>query len=448
MPQSMRKKQARDMAEKLFAGRFKRMVIDSRIVKKGDVFVALQGSTCHGNTFVSAALKKGAALVIVDSAKEHSKNNKTLVLSRPEKFMAEVAREIVRLSDATFIAVTGSNGKTTTKDLIACALGSGGKVLKTEGNFNNHLGVPLTLSRLKQAHRFAIIEMGTNAPGEIEFLTRIVRPHLSVLTSVNPAHLEGFGSVAGVAEEKNCIFTHMRAPGTCIAGIEVLKHAVIKKTLNNRSTITYGYDKGDIQAREIQLQAQQSKWKCEKQTFSLRTPASHNVYNAGAAIAICKSMGVEMRIIAKRLEKWNPEAHRMNMLSWKKRKIIDDCYNANPVSVVSAAKTALSLKRRKSQRVIALMGDMKELGKKTLMHHRKVGKEMANMGVDMLVTLGEHTKSALLTFDKEGGAYSKHCSDIGDMANFLEEFSRPHDIILIKGARSMKMERVLRKISV
>ena len=430
------------IAQRLFNDEWGEVCIDSRVVRKGDVFVALPGTKCHGNSFIKDVLSRGAAWVIADAEAKHIRHAQVMAVKNPETFLWSLGATVMTLSSATKVAITGSNGKTTAKDMLACLLSGGKDVLKTQGNYNNHLGVPLTLCRLKKEHDVAVIEIGTSNPGEIEKLTKLVKPHVSLLTSINRAHLSGFKSLTAIAQEKSQIF--VAAPeAQCFLRSEDLKHRSVKKAIRGRDPEFFDIDEDQDDVPELKFKAGKIHWNFKGHEYAILSPARHNVDNAQAALCVAMSLGIENDELKNRLLDWKSPAHRMCLLNWKKRKILDDCYNANPASVLSALETAVGLRRKETQRIFVALGDMKEMGRRAKALHRDVGVHMAKMGVDFVLTMGEDAKEALMTYADGGGANFCHCESPEDMAAQLREFSRPHDIILVKGSRSMRLEKVI-----
>jgi UDP-N-acetylmuramoyl-tripeptide--D-alanyl-D-alanine ligase len=432
------------LALKFYHGEYDELHIDSRKVKKGDAFLALPGTKTHGNAFVEVALKKGAKLVVVDQKVPHKKAREVVAVANPEKFLWRLAKAMISLSEAKKVAITGSNGKTTTKDLTALALGGEGKkVLKTRGNYNNHLGVPLTLCRLKHHHKFAVIEIGTSGVGEIKSLTNLTKPHMSVLTSVNAAHMEGLKNLQAVALEKSDIFRGLKSGSLCFLRKKEMKYATVKSSIKHLKPEFF-----DLNHVEAKLSFKKNKmtWSHNNIEFSLATPAIHNVENAEAAICVAEAMGISTEVISRRLFKWMPSAHRMCILNWRKRTLIDDCYNANPASMIAAVESALNLKKRNEQKVLLAMADMKEMGKRSGRVHGDLGKDLAKLGIDVLLTMGQDSFKTLTSFEKNGGESSMHCESTEEMGAMLQSLSRPHDIVLIKGSRGMHLEEVIHQL--
>ena len=429
------------IAQQLFHGQWGEVCIDSRAVKKGDVFVALPGNNCHGNDFISEVIEKGAVCIIADANAPYPKHPLVMADKNPEEFLWQLSIAVLELSKARRIAVTGSNGKTTTKDMLACILGTEKEVHRTRGNYNNHLGVPITLCQLKDHHSIVVIELGTSNPGEIERLTNLVQPEFSVLTSINRAHLSGFKSLSAIALEKSSIFRYAQQAQCFLRSID-WNHRSVRQSLGQRNPVFFDIDQPEGEIQELDTQTGCLRWKFHGEEFTVASPAPHNKDNAQAALCVGLAMGISLAEMKQRLAQWKSPDHRMCMLNWKKRKIIDDCYNANPASVVAALETAVGLRRNDQQRIVVLFGDMKEMGRQSKSLHRNVGVEMARLGVDMLFTLGEFAKESLYSFERSGGSNFGTCKNTDEMAQMVKHYSRPNDIILVKGSRSMHLEQV------
>lgn len=434
-----------EIAQKLYEGEYKELHIDSRKVRKSDIFLAFPGANTHGNKFIDKLLNKGVGLVLADKKAPYPEHGLVVPVSNPQKFLWRLAKAVLKLSSAKRIAITGSNGKTTTKDLTALALGGEGrKVLKTRGNYNNQLGVPLTLCRLKHHHKVAVIEVGTSAIGEIELLTGLVKPHLGVLTAINAAHMDGLKKLNTVAEEKTALFRGLKSGSTCITRTELMKYGAVKSSTKDKDLQFFDLDR---ETSKLKFSKRKMTWKFKNVSFSLATPAIHNVENAQAAIMAAMAMGESIQTISRRLASWSPSDHRMCILNWRKRTLIDDCYNANPASMIAAVESALNLKQRNEQKVLLAMADMKEMGARSGRVHGDLGKDLAKLGIDVLLTMGDDAFKTLSSFDRAGGEASRHCESTEEMGTLLQSLSRPHDIVLVKGSRGMHLEQVIEQLS-
>jgi UDP-N-acetylmuramoyl-tripeptide--D-alanyl-D-alanine ligase len=357
----------------------------------------------------------------------------------------------------TLIAITGSNGKTTTKEMLAAILEEGslkgvrlrGKVLKTEGNFNNLVGLPLTLLRLRKEHRVAVVELGTNHPGEIQRLAEIADPDLAIITSVAPAHLEGLTSIAGVAREKGALYRHVRRGGAVAVNLDDPWVRRLGRSFTGRK-ITYGKG-GAVRAPFCQsLGAEGMRFTLQagraRRTIRLHYPGTHNVTNALGAAALARQLSVSLAAIQRGLERARPLGMRMQVEQWRGIGIINDAYNANPASVEAAIMTLAQIQNAGAR--IAVLGDMFELGKHSAQQHLKIGERVGRQKISALYLLGpmaEQVRRGAL----RGGLAAEHIfigKDHKEIVRQLRPHLRPGDWLLIKGSRGMKMEKVLERL--
>ncbi len=434
----------KELSKHLLKNSDSKVCIDSRLVNKGDIFIALKGEQQHGNFYVEQCIKRKASFIISDSKVKFKKHSSVYSTKDPEKLLWNLAELMRSQSEATFIAITGSNGKTTTKDITHCLLNKNGDTLKTQGNFNNLLGVPLTLCSVKPHHVNAVIECGTNQPGEIEKLCSLIKPKMSVITSINAAHLSGLKNVQGIAKEKCEIFKNY--PEQLFLRKKDTEYSCIKNLLNENNHTFFDCE-SDLNILKSLSKSNSLTWLYKKQKFVINSPAMHNALNAKAAIKIAEYLNISLKTIATRLKKWQAGDHRMCMMQWKKRNIIDDCYNANPASVMEAVKTAARIKKKPKHHFFMVFGNMNEMGARSNAHHKDLGKVFAETGVDVLLTFGDKAKMSILPYSKNGGKASRHFENFEEIVDFLKVFTQPHDVILIKGSRSMKMENIVDHIS-
>jgi UDP-N-acetylmuramoyl-tripeptide--D-alanyl-D-alanine ligase len=344
------------------------------------------------------------------------------------------------------VAVTGSNGKTTTKDMIAAILRQAGPTLATEGNFNNHIGVPLTLFGLKKIHRHAVLELGMSHPGEIAPLSEIVAPRIAVITNVGYAHLEAFGTREAIGEEKLSIQKGLVSGGTLILNLDDPILAKARAPRGGR-LVTFGIDRGQVRAQDLVMDGQGcASFKVGRTHFRIPVPGRHNVYNALAAIAV----GIQLRIpkgaMAKALASFVPSKYRMQVRKLGEVTVIEDCYNANPTSVRSALSSLADFKVK--GRRIAVLGDMLELGPQSEALHEEVGRYAAEMGLDRVVTFGAETRHLNRGARGKGMARTStpHFQDLDLLVEEISGNLRAGDVMLIKGSRGMKMERLFESL--
>ena len=436
--------------------RFGEIVTDSTKVKTGSIFVALKGERHDGHRFVGDAVRRGAGCVIVHRSLPKSALGRATAIKVVDTLTAlgDLAHYRRQQFAPTVLAITGSNGKTTTKEMVAAilqeALAGGkrrrGKILKTEGNFNNLVGLPLTLLRLRKQDKMAVVELGTNQPGEIQRLTEIADPDIAIITSVAAAHLEGLNSLAGVAREKGALYRAMRPNGTIVVNLDDPWVRKIAARFPGRK-ITYG-KRGWVRAQAWRMggmDGMQLKLKAGQHSCDVRLNylGQHNIANALGAAALSLGVGAKLAAVRRGLAKAQPFSMRMQSEEWRGVRIINDAYNANPASMKAALQTLAELPCR--GRRIAVLGDMFELGKQTAREHRRLGKDAARSAIDFLYLLGD--RAALVRHGALAAGMSPERISIGkdhtDLAERLRAQVKKGDCLLFKGSRGMNMEKVL-----
>ncbi|MBI2340582.1 MAG: UDP-N-acetylmuramoyl-tripeptide--D-alanyl-D-alanine ligase [Deltaproteobacteria bacterium] len=422
---------------------------DTRKLKNGDLYVALKGPRFDGHDFIREAISKGACGVVVSRSVEASANKSrrtplpVIHVPDTQRALGDIAKCWRGQFDIPVVAITGSSGKTTTKDLIAAVLNRKGKVLKTEGNLNNLIGLPLTVFGLTDVDRYAVLEMGMNAFGEIARLTEIARPSHGLITNIGHAHLEGVGDLAGVA----------RAKGELFEGLNVFAVAVINaddpniaKLSTRAKKITFGCQKpADIHADEVEYNGEKMRVTVTdpKQTtiFTLPMVGEHHVLNWLAAYAVGFELGISPKEAQDALDTFRPAKMRGEEIELKNDiTVINDAYNANPDSM-SAALHAL-FKRYPERRRVAVLGEMWELGREASCLHRSAGIAASEAQIDLLLAFGEHAPEMVDGFSGKGkDGYS--FSDIEGLNRKLTAVLKKGDVVLVKGSRGSQMERVV-----
>ncbi len=417
---------------------FRGVSTDSRSLQPGDLFVALRGPRFDGHAFAGQVQAKGAAALMVD---------RPLDIALPRIEVENTRIGLGRFASAwrnqfelPLVAVTGSNGKTTVKEMLAAILAQRGSVLATRGNFNNDIGVPLTLLRLRPEHRAAVIEMGANRAGEIALLTGLARPAVALITNAAAAHLEGFGSLEGVAQAKGEIYSGLGSDGAAIVNADDT-FAELWLTMNReRRVTTFGLERdADVTAQweggvnGSQLAIETPRGGIE---LNLRLSGQHNVMNALAATAAALAMGVERDAIRNGLESMVPVPGRLESKQGASGiRVIDDSYNANPASLEAALKV---LSTAKGTRCLVL-GDMSELGSDAERMHEQIGGAARAKGIERLYAVGELSRAAARAF----GAGGYHFSDQEQLISALQGELGAEVTLLVKGSRIMRMERVV-----
>ena len=421
---------------------------DSRTTRTGDLFVALRGATYDGHRFAGQAFAAGAVAAVVDEEFDASQvpGRPLLRVVDTTRALGEVARRYRDRFSIPFLAVGGSNGKTTTKEMIARVLREKYNVLSTEGNLNNQIGVPMTLFRLSRKHELAVIEIGTNHPGEIALLCGILGPTHGVITNIGREHLEFFGSVDGVAEEERTLFNALSwSGGTALVGADDPRVRAAARPVKQK--ITYGFrSRGStVRGRGIRLDREgrpsfefragsMKRW----HRVRLAIPGKHNAMNALSAAAAGVVFHVPPLRISRALEACHSVSKRMETFSVGGVTVLNDTYNANPDSALAALETLASLRGRGKR--VAVLADMKELGPSGPAAHAALGREVSTLGIGHLLTFGSlaghiHTASEM--------PEARHFTDKLELAEYLAEILTPGDAVLVKGSRGMHMEEIV-----
>ena len=412
---------------------------DTRTLRDGELFFALQGPNFNGCDYVQIAEANGAAAAVVPT---HIKAGIAQIeVDDTRRALGRFAAAWRNQHDATVIGITGSNGKTSTKELIRACLAHRAPTLATHGNLNNEIGLPLMLARITSEHRFAVFEMGANHAGEIAYLTALAKPNVVVITNAAEAHLEGFGSVDGVARAKGEILQNNERPETAILNADDPYFDYWTSLAKDVHTISFGLGAlADVRATEIVAGVEYSQFRLQLpgKSVAVRLPLSgiHNVRNACAAASVAHSLGIEAEEIKGALEGVSPIGGRLQPLRGANGStLFDDSYNANPLSVNAAAEFLSQL----SGQNWLVLGDMKELGENAAGLHREVGEKANVSGIDRLFALGDLSRNAV-----EG--FGEHASWYGSIDALVDELTRSltsSTNVLVKGSRSMHMERVV-----
>ncbi|NIL94555.1 MAG: UDP-N-acetylmuramoyl-tripeptide--D-alanyl-D-alanine ligase [Woeseiaceae bacterium] len=412
---------------------------DSRSISEGELFVALSGPNFDGNTFVSHANSKGAAGAVVSS--RSNAEIAQIEVDDTRVALGRLAGAWRDQHDVIVVGVTGSNGKTTLKELIAACLSSVEETLATEGNLNNDIGMPLMMSRIDQSHHFVVLEMGANHAGEIAYLTGLAKPNIVVITNAAAAHLEGFGSIEGVAHAKAEILQGEPRPSVAVLNADDEYYSYWQSLVEDIDVLSFGLDsEADIRADQIESAAGQTHFTMHllDTTIELTLPlaGTHNVRNACAAAAVATALDVPADKIRSALESVTAVSGRLAPVpGMRGATIYDDSYNANPLSVIAAAEFLASL----GGETWLVLGDMFELGEDAIRLHTDVGKSIREAGVDRLFTLGELSAHASTAFGDDARAYDALDTLLADLGPAMNDKVS----ILVKGSRGMRMERVV-----
>ena len=419
--------------------RFRGVSTDTRTLKQGELFFALQGPNFDGAAFVKAAAERQASGVVVPVPVDA--DIPVIVVDDTLRALGLLAAEWRRQMPATVIGITGSNGKTTLKEMLASCLALAADTLPTQGNLNNEIGVPLMLARLGKDHRYAVIEIGANHAGEIARLTALVQPKIVAITNAAPAHLEGFESVDGVAHAKGEILTSEVPPETVILNADDEFFPYWCSLVPNVDVISFGLaPQAEFHASDVYATEYGSAFTLHMPDGELQIAlplfGAHNVLHACAAAAIASSLGIDETQIKKGLETVEPVAGRLQpVTSVSGDTLYDDSYNANPVSVVAAAKF-LAAQPGVSWLVL---GDMAELGDDAADLHASVGRDLKSVGIDHLAATGDLCRHTVAAFGEDGLWFANQ----DEMIEMLRASLDGNNNILVKGSRSMGMEYVV-----
>ena len=447
------------------------LVTDSRAIDehsdKCSAFLALKGPHFDGHRFAKQVIKQGCQLLIVDHHLSAVTDTAQLIVSDTRIALGKIAAFVKKEVAPKTVGITGSSGKTTVKEMVAAILSRLGKVLATKGNFNNDIGVPLTLLRLDSSHDFAVIEMGANHLGEIAYTTALTQPDVAVINNIAAAHLEGFGDLCGVARAKGEIFSGLGENGVALYNQDTKytskwQWRLMDKTVRTFSCFSTGASKANCYSEKVSLDEngcasftlQSDQGSCE---VTLTVPGKHNVGNAVAAAAIALEFGASLEDIQLGLAQMQPVKGRLNLHQLENKKtgckikLIDDSYNAN----LESAKAAVQLLSNYPGKQLLILGDMGELGSEARSYHQEIGEFAKRLQLNTLLSLGVLSQSASEAFSKGNhkNDQSQHFNQRADLMahlfNMLNQqlSSAQQDIaILVKGSRSAHMEHVVTEI--
>ncbi len=434
---------------------FRGVSTDSRTVSEGDLFIALKGPRFDGHHFALEAFKKKAGGVLIEEGKagdirwNGDRSKPVIAVKDTLSALGDIAHDWRRRHGIPLVALTGSNGKTTTKEMISACLATTFPVLKTKGNLNNLIGVPLTLLSLTDRERIVVLEMGMNVPGEIRRLTEIAEPDVGLITNIQNVHLEGLGSVERLTEEKGELFRRMRKDGTILVNQDDPRVTELAEDYPGQR-ITFGTEHpADVMAKEIQLRGARGTsftLLLEGEVMEIHLPllGRHFVPDALCAVAIASLFGVELQPIKETLENFRSFPMRMEIVRLQGgATLINDAYNASPYSTELALEALAGAKG--TGRAIAVLGDMLELGSFTKEGHEQIGKKVSDLSIDFLLVLWEEASTVVETAIRHG--FPKENARIAgshaEAISLLRERIQDGDWVLVKGSRRMAMEKIV-----
>lgn len=414
------------------------VITDSRHCTAGSIFFALKGETFDGNAFAAQALEDGCAYAVVDE-KEFARpdDDRFILVEDCLKMLQKLANYHRQQLGTEIISITGTNGKTTTKELIASVLSTGMRVLYTEGNLNNHIGVPLTLLRLTEGHQVAVIEMGANHPGEIRMLSEIVEPDYGLITNVGKAHLEGFGSFENILHTKTELYDYLRPNEDAVVFVRY-ENRYLNGRLDGLYAITYGeYEEAKIVGQVVSCQPfLEFRWKFRngKQHYSVRTQliGEYNLENALAAVAVGYFFNIAPEEICRALEAYRPQNNRSQLQDTGSNRLIIDAYNANPTSMMASLKNFAQMNLPHQ---VVILGDMKELGEGSTQEHQKIVDFLKECPFERVILAGKQFAAISHPFESY--------PDVQAVIKALQADKPEGKNILIKGSNSTRLIQVV-----
>ena len=414
--------------------------IDSRTIKKDSLFIGINGENFNGNDYVDEAIHKGACLVITDSKKYKTSKNKNIIyVNNSISALKKITSNILKSFDGNIVGITGSNGKTTTTKIIANVLSKSSSTLK---NYNNEIGMPLSIFNAEQNSKNLVIEMGAAKPGDIKYLSSILKPNIGVITNIGNSHLEKLKNIKGVLKVKSELVSNIKNGGYLVVPNENKEHLKFwEKIIRGKELITFGTEKNaDFYAINIKSSIKKQEFNIISDKYNIdhkiKTSLSgvHNIKNILAAFAVSYLIENSPKLFNQRLEK-NTQVRQKQQKWIRGSLLIDDTYNANPESV----KKAIDFLSNSNKRKVFIMGDMLELGRYRKKMHADVGQYAKIKKVDVFLGFGELTKYAVSGYGKNGLFFNNE----NDLKKFIKENIKSGDIVLIKGSRGIKMERFI-----
>ncbi|PIE47608.1 MAG: UDP-N-acetylmuramoyl-tripeptide--D-alanyl-D-alanine ligase [Gammaproteobacteria bacterium] len=423
---------------------------DTRSISKGDIFLALSGDNFDGHNYAKMAVEKGAVAVIVE--REIAELSESTNLDLPQLIVSDSRLALGQLSgfrrrqhkDVQIIAITGSSGKTTVKEMLGSIFSNIAPTLVTRGNLNNDLGVPMMLLELSDEHKFAILELGANHIGEIAYTANIVQPDVVAILNIGTAHLGEFGGREGICKAKSEIYQVLDSTKTAVVPELDAFAGQLKSIASRHTNQIIGFGKTDVTVSDLQISPLSSQFMLNvgdaRQSVTLPLAGEHNVINAMAVTACAIAVGISLEQIAQGLSQVKPPRGRLYSQTVGKHLLIDDTYNANPNSIKAGASVVMAQAGKK----VLVLGDISELGDEAQNEHYKLGQDLAKMGMEYIFALGEFAQNTVDGANKIGDiqavAYTDKSQLLADLQTFIINNKEEACTVLFKGSRFMKME--------
>lgn len=425
---------------------FGRVAFDSRAARPGDLFWALRGERHDAHTFLAEALNRRPAGCVVRRDRFDPANGPQVLVDDTLAALGAFARWYRRQQNATVIGVTGSFGKTTTREMVRSVLAAAMPGVASPRNYNNAFGVPMSILDIESGHRFAVLELAASAPGEIRHLAEIAEPEIGVLTGIGPAHLEGFGSEETLARTKGDLLESLPRTGLAVlAGDDPDVRRLAGRT-GSRVVYVGCNDDNHLRATDVETELGRLRFRVDGKTYELPATGRHHLTAALSAVAIGRELGLTEHTIAEGLQSFQPVPGRCRFEQIGPWTVIDDTYNANPRSLQAACDLLRDCAN--GRRRILVLGEMRELGERTAEFHRHAGESAAAAGIEHLVAVGEYADS-VKHGAREAGLNEAHisiCTSAQAAGERLEELIRPGDVVLVKGSRTAQLERIVERL--
>ena len=429
--------------EALLKKKIKRISINSNDIHKNDLFIGIKGEKFNGDLFASSAIQKGAIAAIISTNQKDTKNK--IIVKSGREALGKIAQYWKSQSKIPLVAITGSNGKTTTKEMIGSIvsshLKSKKKLLMSQGNFNNDIGLPLSLLNIQKIQKCAVVEMGMNHKGEISYLSKIAMPDIAVITNIAEAHIEFFGSKKGIAKAKSEIFEGLKKDGTAIINRDDEFYSLMKNAARTKNIISFGLNKkSDVYLKKTVQGISQIHTPKGSIDIKVKLQGEHNLKNVLAAVASTIALKIPLKTIKKGIEAIKPVYGRLEVKKgFNGSMVIDDTYNANPESM----RAAIDVLANQDYEKILIIGDMGELGKKAAQYHASIATHINKKKTLHVVGIGKLTKH---TIDKCNGN-AKWFNNKKELIQYVKSKIRKNSCVLVKGSRFMKMEEVVEALT-
>ena len=424
---------------------FGRVCIDSREVRPGDLFWAMPGERNHGHDFIPQARERGAALCVTTHSRRETATGSCLLVDDPLAALGRLSHWYRSTLETLVVGVTGSVGKTTTRDLIHAALASEFEGVRSRKNFNNLIGLPLSLLEIEPQHEFAVLEMGASHVGDIRQLAEIAVPEIGVVTAIGPAHLASFGSLGAIVQTKGELLECLPSTGFAVLPGD---DPILRQMADRAPCPVIFVGEGDdnhLQATRIQASFEGLRFVADHVEFDVPICGRHHLTNVLCAIAIAREIGVRPKSLVQGLSYFQPIEGRSNLKRIGSWTVIDDTYNASPKSVSAACRMMRDLELPGIGHRILVLGDMRELGLSAVQEHEQIGTLVAQLGIDLLLACGSHADDIAHGAERAGMPLHRIAAspDIETAKAVLDCWLEPGDTLLIKGSRATRMERII-----